>query len=226
MKFRKATIGVRHKDCWGSLCTVKFPDIVMKEKGPINVEKVKAGVRLNATWDVSFNNLEEFEDFLKHIKSYQMVESVKVIDKYEDSALIRTIWTNKQSSYEIVLKNNCLYTSPVIQKEGYEVYDVITEDPKKLVKVLGELEYIGEAKLFSVERVDSEENPFKLTNKQSKAIQLAVSHDFYEWPRKVSLDEVGAMVGMKRRTFQENLRKAEAKIIPYLIKSFFAKQEC
>ena len=74
--------------------------------------------------------------------------------------------------------------------------------------------------------MDSEENPFKLTNKQSKAIQLAVSHDFYEWPRKVSLDEVGAMVGMKRRTFQENLRKAEAKIIPYLIKSFFAKQEC
>lgn len=225
MRLRKATIGVRHKGCWGSLCTIEFPNIIMKEKGPINVEKIKQGVRLNATWDVFFNNKKEFEDFLKHLKTYHMLEEVKIISLYEAHALLKTIWTNKKSSYDIVLKNNCLYTSPVIQKNGYEVYDVITEDPKKLVKVLGELEEIGEAKLFSVGRVISEVSSFKLTEKQANAIQLAVSHNFYEWPRKVSLDEVSAMIGVKRRTFQENLRKAEAKIIPYLIKSFFAKQE-
>jgi len=109
------------------------------------------------------------------------------------------------------------------KKEGYEVYDVITEDPKKLVKVLNELEDIGEAKLFLVGRI-SQDYSFKLTEKQANAIQLAVSHNFYDWPRKVSLDEVSAMVGMKRRTFQENLRKAESKIMPHLINSFFAKQ--
>jgi len=221
MKLRKAVIGVRHKGCWGSLCTLKFPDIVMKEKGPINVEKIKSGVRLSATWDVSFKTKKQFNDFLKHLQTYKMIEKIKVISLYETHALVKTIWTNKKSSYDIVLKNNCLYTSPVIQKDGYEVYDVITEDPQKLVKVIGNLEEIGESKLFSVGRITPEANPFKLTEKQINAIQMAVSHNFYNWPRKVSLEEVSAMIGMKRRTFQENLRKAESKLFPHLIKHFF-----
>ena len=225
MKLRKAVIGVRHKGCWGSLCTLEFPDIVMKEKGPINVEKVNEGkanerVRLCATWDVSFKDKKEFEQFLKHLRSYKMIKKVKVIELYEEHALLKTEWINKKSSYDVVLKNNCLYTSPVTQKNGYEIYDIITEDPKELIRLIENLDEIGEAKLFSVGRISSE-HPFKLTDKQVSAVQLAVSHNFYDWPRKVSLDEISAMVGMKRRTFQENLRKAEAKLFPHLIKGFF-----
>ena len=219
MKLRKAVIGVKHKGCWGSLCTVKFPEIIMKEKGPINVEKVKAGVKLSACWDVSFKDKKEFNGFLKHLKTYDMIKKIKIIESYENHALLKTEWINKKSSYDIVLKNNCLYASPVTQKDGYEVYDIITENPQELVKLLENLEEIGEAKLFSVGRITNE-NPFKLTEKQTNAIQIAVSHNFYEWPRKVSLEEVSAMVGMKRRTFQENLRKAESKLIPHLIKHF------
>jgi len=222
MKFRKATIGVRHKGCWGSLCTVKFPEIIMKEKGPINVEKVGKKVRLNATWEVSFPNKKYFEDFLKHIKSYEMIEFVKIIEMNKETVLLRTIWVNDRCSYDIVLKNNCLYTSPVIQKDGYEIYDIITKDPQELIKLIENLDEIGEAKLFSVGRM-TQKNHFKLTDKQANALQIAVSHNFYEWPRKISLDEISVMVGMKRRTFQENLRKAEAKVFPYLIKGFFEK---
>jgi len=225
MKFRKATIGVRHKKCWGSLCTLNFPNIVMKEKGPINVEKVKQGVKLNACWDVSFKNKREFEDFLKHLNSYKMIKEIKIISLYENNALLKTTWINKSSSYDTVLKNNCLYTSPVTQRNGYEIYDIITENPKELVKLIEKLDSIGEAKLFSIGRITPENHLFKLTEKQSNALQLAVSHNFYDWPRKVSLDEVSAMVGVKRRTFQENLRKAEAKILPHLIKHFFKRQE-
>lgn len=220
MKLRKAVIGVRHKGCWGSLCTLEFPDIVMKEKGPINVEKVKGGVRLSATWNISFKNKKEFEKFLKHLQTYKMIKRIKIIEIHDEHALVKIEWINKDSSYDIVLKNNCLYTSPVIQKDGYEVYDVITEDPKELVKLIENLDEIGEAKLFSVGRIASE-HPFKLTEKQANAIRIAVSYNFYDWPRKVSLEEISAMVGMKRRTFHENLRKAEAKLFPYLIKHFF-----
>ncbi len=222
MKLRKATIGVRHKGCWGSLCTVKFPEIIMKEKGPINVEKIKSGVRLNATWDVSFPNKKQFKDFLKHLETYDMIKKIKIIELYETHALVKTVWTNKQSSYAIILKNNCLYTSPVIQKEGYEIYEVITEEPNKLVEIMESLDEIGEAKLFSVGRIISD-YPLKLTEKQANAIQQAVAHDFYNWPRKISLDEISVMIGMKRRTFQENLRKAEAKLLPDLIKGFFER---
>jgi len=224
MKLRKAVIGVRHKGCWGSLCTLKFPNIVMKEKGPMSIEKYRNKVKISATWDVFFKNKKEFKDFLEHLKEYDMIKKIKIIEEKEKNALLKTEWINKKSSYDIVLKNNCLYTSPVIQKEGFEIYEIITENPEELIKLLNNLEEIGEAKLFSVNRINHE-NPCKLTDKQSKALQLAVSHNFYTWPRKVSLDEVSALIGVKRRTFQENLRKAEAKLIPHLIKQYFLKND-
>ena len=223
MKLRKATIGVRHKGCWGSLCTLEYPNIVMEEKGPINVEKVKEGVKLSATWDVKFKDEKEFNKFLKSLDKYDMLKLVKVISLHEYHALLKTEWINKSSSYETVLKNNCLYTSPVIQRDGFEVYDIITEEPKKVVKLIEKLDVIGEVKVFEIGRVMHEKPSFNLTDKQSRALQIAVSHNFYDWPRKVSLDEISAMVGMKRRTFQENLRKAEAKVIPQLVNGFFEK---
>jgi len=224
MKYRKARIGVRHKGCWGSLCTLKFPNVVMEEKGPINVEKLKKGFRLSATWDVRFKDNKEFQDFLKHLKEYKMIKEIKVIKQDDDRALLKTIWTNSKSSYDIVLRNNSLYTSPVVQRDGFEIYDVITENPQELVRLLENLDEIGEVKLFSVGRIVNE-HPLKLTEKQLRALQIAVSHEFYNWPRKVSLSEIAAMTGMKRRTFQENLRKAEAKLFPIFIKQFFSKNE-
>jgi predicted DNA binding protein len=223
MKLRKAKIGVRHKGCWGSLCTLEYPNIKMEEKGPINVIKQKVGVRLCATWDVQFKNKYEFESFLKSLQKYRMVTLVKVINMHEEHAMIKTEWINKSSSYDTVLRNNCLYTSPVTQAEGYEIYDIITENPHKVVQLIEQLDEIGEVKVFEIGRVTSKNNPCKLSDKQSKALQIAVSHNFYEWPRKVSLDEVAAMVGMKRRTFQENLRKAEAKVIPIMVNNLFGR---
>lgn len=224
MKLRKAKIGVRHKGCWGSLCTIEFPNIVMAEKGPIHVEKHKEEVKLCATWDVSFKNKKEFEKFLKSLDKYEMLKVVRVVSIHEDHALLKTEWINKSSSYDTVLKNNCLYTSPVTQRDGFEVYDIITEEPKKVVKLIENLDEIGEVKLFEIGKAKPENYPFKLTEKQTKALQIAVMHKFYDWPRKVSLDEVAALVGMKRRTFQENLRKAEAKIIPHMINHFFENE--
>lgn len=221
MKLRKAKIGVRHNGCWGSLCTIEFPNIIMAEKGPIHVDKLKNGVRLRATWDVSFKDKDEFKRFLKSLDKYDMIKVVKVIKIYEDHALVKTEWINKTSSYATVLKNNCLYTSPVTQRDGYEVYDIITEDPQKVVNLIESFDEIGEVKLFEIGRLAPKDHLLNLTEKQSKALQLAVSHNFYAWPRKVSLDEVAALCGMKRRTFQENLRKAEAKVIPQLISNFF-----
>lgn len=221
MKLRKAKIGVRHKGCWGSLCTIEYPNISMEEKGPINVIKLKDGVKLGATWDVKFKDKAEFESFLKSLDKYEMLKLVKVISIYEDHALIKTEWINKNSSYDTVLKNNCLYTSPVTQKDGFETYDIITEDPNKVVKLIEQLDEIGEVKVFEIGRITPTNNPFKLTEKQSKALQIAASRNFYAWPRTVSLEEVAVMVGMKRRTFQENLRKAEAKVFPNLINNLF-----
>jgi len=224
MKLRKARIGVRHEHCWGSLSTLNYPDISLKEKGPIRVEKCEKVVKLSATWDVTFKDREQFKDYLNSLNKYDSIQSIKVISISDDHALLNTEWISKDSSYDLILKNNCLYISPVTQENGYEIYDIIVDNHQKISEIMDKLSKIGGAKIFHISRVTEDDYPFTLTGKQFRALQIAVTHNFYAWPRKVSLDEIASMVGMKRRTFQENLRRAEAKVFPNLINNLFDKQ--
>ena len=59
----------------------------------------------------------------------------------------------------------------------------------------------------------------KLPPKQKEAIELAVKKGYYEYPRKIDLEKLSRVKKVKRQTFQENLRKAEKKLIPFLTES-------
>ena len=56
----------------------------------------------------------------------------------------------------------------------------------------------------------------KLTKKQKDAITLALSHDYYSFPRKTDLEKLAKIMSVSRVTFQEHLRKAETKLLPSL----------
>jgi len=48
---------------------------------------------------------------------------------------------------------------------------------------------------------------------------LAVKQGYYNFPREIYLDELAKISRVKRQSYQENLRKAERKIIPFLTES-------
>lgn len=56
-----------------------------------------------------------------------------------------------------------------------------------------------------------------LAQKQDKAVKLAFKNGYYKFPRKTNLDRLAKMAGVSKPTFRENLRKAEAKLMPKLI---------
>ena len=58
-----------------------------------------------------------------------------------------------------------------------------------------------------------------LTFKQQKALTLAFNSGYYELPRKIYLKNLAKEMNIHRRTFEEHLRKAEKKIMTYLIPS-------
>ena len=58
-----------------------------------------------------------------------------------------------------------------------------------------------------------------ISEKQTQALELAVKQGYYEFPRKIKLEELAKLSKVKRQTFQENLRRAERKLIPYLVES-------
>ena len=59
----------------------------------------------------------------------------------------------------------------------------------------------------------------KLSPKQKYAIELAVKSGYYEYPRRIDLEGLAKISKVKRQTFQENLRRAEKKIVPFLTQS-------
>jgi len=63
-------------------------------------------------------------------------------------------------------------------------------------------------------------NEVRVTRKQFEALHTALKHEYYSWPRKVTLEDMAQRSDTTRRAFQENLRKAEAKILPHIVRKF------
>jgi predicted DNA binding protein len=101
---------------------------------------------------------------------------------------------------------------------GLILEDIRREDPDAQVNVL---------KLAPLKGTDS---PYPLylplddlktsfTDKQLKALTHAFKKGYYELPRMVFLENLAKEMNIHRRTFEEHLRKAEKKIMSYLIPS-------
>jgi len=58
----------------------------------------------------------------------------------------------------------------------------------------------------------------ELPKKQKQAIELAYSSGYYIYPKKTNLDKLAKIVGVSKQTFQENLKKAEARLMPLLLR--------
>ena len=58
----------------------------------------------------------------------------------------------------------------------------------------------------------------KLSEKQAQAFELALKEGYYKYPRNINLQQLAKIMKQSPSTFQEHLRKAEAKMFPSLSK--------
>ena len=70
---------------------------------------------------------------------------------------------------------------------------------------------------FTYEKISKD---IRITQKQFEALHTALKHEYYSWPRKVTLEDLAQRSSTTRRAFQENLRKAEAKLFPHIVRKF------
>ncbi|VVC04167.1 HTH DNA binding domain protein [Candidatus Bilamarchaeum dharawalense] len=209
MKF--CEIGVYHHDCWFTDAINKFPELQVREISA-RICELGSGVKINrASYRIFTPNKECIGAFVNQISS--SVSEAKVLASDAATALVEVTWKASKTSYDAILGSGCAVTSACYGKDGYETYSLFTDTPDETRKLLGELEQIGEVRTFSIKNTPNGNRKFGLTPKQQQAIVSAISMGYYEWPKQANLEELAARLGVKRRALQENLRKAESKVL-------------
>ncbi|MDO8553883.1 MAG: helix-turn-helix domain-containing protein [Candidatus Micrarchaeota archaeon] len=117
-----------------------------------------------------------------------------------------------------------VFVKPTINSpDGHEYWEVASWNKEKITKFIEQLtksmdssEVLGIGQMNNVDVYFPSVMP-KLSPAQEKAIMLAYQWNYYEYPRKIDLRELAKIAKVSLSTYQENLRRAEAKMLPLLI---------
>lgn len=129
----------------------------------------------------------------------------------------------KQSLYsEPIYDPRLIRPAPFfLSREGYHIWEVASWNKEPLMKIVAfaTKHHKGEILKFVQEKLSniSFTSLFpELSDRQKQALDLAVSEGYYDYPRKMDLHRLAKIMKVSYSTFQEHLRKAEAKFIPIL----------
>jgi predicted DNA binding protein len=216
---REAKVAVYHQGCWGSSTTEKFPDVNVKLFGPVNLlNHGRNSASYRAVWEITAPQDSAIDEYVNRMKRLRSTREIEVLHRGRRRALMLLSWKGANTAYEKVLEAGCVYgqENPSVLN-GYEIHTVLSPDVKALNHLLGELGEIGEVKILRIGE-HREDAPGRLTERQKQALQTALFYDYYSWPRRVTLEELARTANLSRVSFQEHLRKAEAKLFPKLIR--------
>lgn len=160
------------------------------------------------------------ENKKKFIKDLRKEKTIKKLEIKGDHIFTLNQEPIKKEYYSPAFDPKLIFVKPVEQrKDGYEYWEVAAWDKEPLIKILDIPNF--QTKLISIKETNLGDiflpsiHP-KLSPKQKEAIELAVAKGYYEWPKKTDLNKLSKITKVKRQTFQETLRRAEKKLIPFL----------
>ncbi len=129
----------------------------------------------------------------------------------------------EEKFYELLYDPALFHPSPTIIKEGNEIWNIASWNRTLLENVMKELRKwktkFPKFELHGLKTTDLAEFYHQkilpdLPDQQKKAFQFAISNGYYGYPRKITLEKLAEMMHISLSTYQEHLRKAEAKLLP------------
>jgi len=161
--------------------------------------------------------------YVRYLKNHKEINKIEV---YDNLVFVLAKHKKELVLYEAGYGPQLIYTTPTyLNKEGYEIIEVASWNRKSLQNYIDSLEKNKTTTYFEILQFNQKkmEDIYvakllpKLPEKQKQAITLAFKHGYYEFPRKNDLDKLAKIPNVSKQTYRENLRKAEAKIIPKFI---------
>ncbi len=113
----------------------------------------------------------------------------------------------------------------IIDNKGQEIWEIASLNKKALIKFIDvankDYHQNNLVKFIKLNAANVSILNFvpDLTDKQKKAISLAIKNGYYNYPRKTNLPRLAKLMGISYSTFQAHLRKAEMRILPLSLKN-------
>ena len=156
------------------------------------------------------------------IKEFKKDKSLKKIEVDGNQIITLNVLTKRDHSvYSSVFDKKIIYTKPVIQHiDGFETWELASWDKGTLMKIMDIPDF--EMEILSIKKIDGV-NLFlpqiqpNISEKQMDSMKLAIREGYYNFPRKTDLNKLSVKAEVSKQTFQENLRKAENKLVPFLV---------
>lgn len=185
---------------------------------PVSSYAKKDGVYLYIAGSIvgEENNKKEFLESLKKDKNCINLEA-------KGDFLICQVKQSPNS--KILYQPYIIHLEPVmIRPDGIAIWTVgcwnknhLMDFVRVIRKVFGESELLSikeeNISSFTIASIQPE-----LTEKQKKAVELAINNGYYSYPREIELEKLANLMHLSYSTYQAHLRKAEQKLIPFMFK--------
>ncbi len=210
---RELKFSIRHRGCWSSEAGEKFPSV----KGALLAnlfERKGDSVFWSFLWKFEAKDESEIKKFLTFFQNHKTIKDSEIIFQKGNSAIVHEKSVPESAEItDTIYKNKCFVLWDMSVSNGFEHWRVLAEKPQYIKNLIKNLNKLGDLIIEKIGQYEITKLEFDLTEKQLKALKLAISSGYYSWPRKITLEELAAISGVSRRTFQDHLRKAEGKVL-------------
>ncbi|MFQ6087579.1 MAG: helix-turn-helix domain-containing protein [Candidatus Methanofastidiosia archaeon] len=149
--------------------------------------------------------------------NYDYVKEFKVLEKSMAEIVLERSEKDLPFSHHVhMLKGFYIY--PIVFENGRQICTVVFESRKRFSELL---KRVGcEVKILKIKDITLGTQNFPdLTEKQLKAVDLALKKGYFDLPKSIGLDELSSKMKVSKTTFLEHLRKAEKKILENYLKA-------
>lgn len=166
--------------------------------------------------------------FLNELKKFKKgkgrkLELLEVEDNFFTIITSNTISEEEKKYVKVFYNPSIISVKPIIfYKDGWEEWEIASMERKAIEKLIEIGEEVYELKLLKFYKKKMKNFGFltllpELTEKQDRALRLALGEGYYNYPRKTSLDKLSKISKLSFSTFQAHVRKAENKILSYVV---------
>jgi predicted DNA binding protein len=195
----------------------------LTRKIPVRVVLVSINGPLGFGIIQSLNGKEKpLQDYVRGLAKSQSIVEVVVTHRGEEQLWTKVTHKMKEKSiHETILESGCMSRLPIVIEGGTQIHHILSPDQSAFKTTFDTLrKRFSKVQVLNVRR--SPEGSFgpSLTTKQFEAVKLAISHGYYEMPRRSDVEFLAKKLRIKRVAMQERLRRAERAIMHQFANEF------